>query len=554
MVHHFCSSSILASSFLLLLFLLPVSASPFSHVYHELDSESISGKEGRVAWRWLAEEAPTSSNVTTLDNSSFVLAAQRTHRKDPLEGYNYYTGGWNISDEHYWASVAYTAFPLFTIAFIWFVIFGLALFVFALYLCCCRRRKYSYSHFAYAVSLVLLIIFICAAIVGCVVLYRGQAKFHKTTLSTLGYVMSQANLTVENLRNFSDSLGKAKAVGVDQIFLPSNVQSSIDNIETKLNASASSLEDKSANNNKSIQKFLNGLQVSLILLAAVMLAFTFIGFLFSLCGMQFIVSVLIVVGWILVTVTFILCGVFLLFHNVLTDTCVAMDEWVSRPHAHTALDDILPCVDVATANESMYRSREVTYQLVGIVNQVITNISNQNFPPAFGAPLYYNQSGPLIPPLCNPYNSDMSDRTCLINEVTFDNSSMAWKAYECQTAIVNGNEICTTVGRITPSLYSQMIAATSVSKGLYQYGPFLTQLEDCSFARETFAAISTNNCPGLDKYTRWIYIGLDLVSAAVMLSLIFWIIFVRERRHRNYNKEFLTRSSQAPHPLQNKEP
>ncbi|KAJ1700307.1 hypothetical protein LUZ63_000086 [Rhynchospora breviuscula] len=549
MVHHFCSSSILASSFLWLFFLLPISASSFSHVYHEFDSESISGKEGRVTWRWLTEEAPTASNVTTLDNSSFVLAAQRTQRKDPLEGYNYYTGGWNISDQHYWASVAYTAFPLFTIASFWFVIFGFGLFVFALYLCCCRRRKYSYSHFAYAVSLVLLIIFICAAIVGCVVLYRGQAKFHKTTLSTLGYVMSQANLTVENLRNFSDSLGKAKAVGVDQIFLPSNVQSSIDNIETKLNASASSLEDKSANNNNSIKKFLNGLQVSLILLATAMLAFTFIGFLFSLCGMQFIVSVLIVVGWILVTVTFILCGVFLLFHNVLTDTCVAMDEWVSRPHAHTALDDILPCVDVATANESMYRSREVTYQLVGIVNQVITNISNQNFPPAFGAPLYYNQSGPLIPPLCNPYNSDMSDRTCLINEATFDNSSMVWKEYECQTAIVNGNEICTTVGRITPSLYSQMIAATSVSKGLYQYGPFLTQLEDCSFVRETFATISTNNCPGLDKYTRWIYIGLDLVSVAVMLSLIFWIIFVRERRHRNHNKEFLTRSSQAPHPL-----
>ncbi|KAJ4745731.1 envelope glycoprotein B [Rhynchospora pubera] len=543
MVHHFCSS------FLLLFFLLPISASSFSHVYHEFDSESISGKEGRVTWRWLAEEAPTASNVTTLDNSSFVLAAQRTQRKDPLEGYNYYKGGWNISDQHYWASVAYTAFPLFTIAFIWFVIFGLGLFVFALYLCCCRRRKYSYSHFAYAVSLVLLIIFVCAAVVGCVVLYRGQAKFHKTTLSTLGYVMSQANLTVENLKNFSDSLGKAKAVGVDQIFLPSNVQSSIDNIETKLNASASSLEDKSANNNNSITKFLNGLQVSLILLAAVMLAFTFIGFLFSLCGMQFIVSVLIVVGWILVTVTFILCGVFLLFHNVLTDACVAMDEWVSRPHSHTALDDILPCVDVATANESMYRSREVTYQLVGIVNQVITNISNQNFPPAFGAPLYYNQSGPLIPPLCNPYNSDMSDRTCLINEATFDNSSTVWKEHECQTAIVNGNEICTTVGRITPSLYSQMIAATSISKGLYQYGPFLTQLEDCSFVRETFATISTKDCPGLDKYTRWIYIGLDLVSVAVMLSLIFWIIFVRERRHRNNNKEFLTRSSQAPHPL-----
>jgi hypothetical protein len=61
------------------------------------------GKDGSGTWRWLAEEAHTASNATTLDNSSFVLAAQRTHRKDPLASYNYYTGGWNISDEHYWA-------------------------------------------------------------------------------------------------------------------------------------------------------------------------------------------------------------------------------------------------------------------------------------------------------------------------------------------------------------------------------------------------------------------------------------------------------------------
>jgi hypothetical protein len=96
------------------------------------------------------------------------------------------------------------------------------------------------------------------------VLYKGQAKFHKTTLSTIGYIVNQANLTIENLRNFSDSLGKAKAVGVDQIFLPSNVQSSIDNIETKLNASADSLEEKSKNNSKTIKNFLNELYVTIL--------------------------------------------------------------------------------------------------------------------------------------------------------------------------------------------------------------------------------------------------------------------------------------------------
>ena len=36
-------------------------------------------------------------------NSSFVLAAEKTRRKDPLDGLRDYAGGWNISDDHYWA-------------------------------------------------------------------------------------------------------------------------------------------------------------------------------------------------------------------------------------------------------------------------------------------------------------------------------------------------------------------------------------------------------------------------------------------------------------------
>ena len=37
-----------------------------------------------------------SKNSTTL-----ILAANRTHRRDPKDGFKFYTGGWNITNEHY---------------------------------------------------------------------------------------------------------------------------------------------------------------------------------------------------------------------------------------------------------------------------------------------------------------------------------------------------------------------------------------------------------------------------------------------------------------------
>ena len=35
------------------------------------------------------------------NETALVLAEERTRRKDPLDNLNYYTGGWNISNEHY---------------------------------------------------------------------------------------------------------------------------------------------------------------------------------------------------------------------------------------------------------------------------------------------------------------------------------------------------------------------------------------------------------------------------------------------------------------------
>ena len=69
-----------------------------------LVSSGFEGKEeGLVPWRRLAAVDGTNSSVQVVDNSSFILAAGRTHRRDPLNNFKDYTHGWNISEKHYWA-------------------------------------------------------------------------------------------------------------------------------------------------------------------------------------------------------------------------------------------------------------------------------------------------------------------------------------------------------------------------------------------------------------------------------------------------------------------
>ncbi|CAN1828457.1 hypothetical protein LINPERHAP1_LOCUS32236 [Linum perenne] len=500
-------------------------------------------------FRRSAVEIPSEPPVEEASSPIVALAAERTYRKDPLDSFKRYNGGWNISERHYWASinqsVGFTAAPLFLVGLIWFLGFGICLLLGCLCHFCCKKKIHGYSRIAYAISLICLVLFSIAAIIGCVVLYNGQGKFHRSTTQTLEYVVSQADSTVENLKNVSDYLASAKLLGVDQVFLPADVQTDIDQIGGRINSSASLLSEK---------------RLALIVVAAIMLVLTFLGLckpplptrllmfelhnvetqfefgnvcfvcdaVFSIFGMQSIVYILVVLGWILVAGTFILCGIFLLLHNVAGDACVAMDQWVQNPAAHTALDEILPCVDTATAQETLSKSKEVTSQLAEVVNQVITNMSNINFSPNF-KPLYINQSGPLVPILCNPFHADLTDRPCSPGEVDLNNATQAWSSYVCQ---VSPSGTCITTGRLTPTIYSQMVAAINVSFGLINYAPFLVSLEDCSFARQTFSDINRQHCPGLRRYSREVYIGLVIVSTAVMLSLIFWIIYGRERRHR----------------------
>ncbi|XP_031096709.1 uncharacterized protein LOC116000966 [Ipomoea triloba] len=501
-----------------------ISHFPLSGEIYSSD-EVIFGERRRVL-----DEEP--NDVEPPLNSSLILAAKRTYRKDPLDDFKRYTGGWNISNRHYWASVAFTAVPFFIVALIWFAIFGLCLLFICCCYCCCRREPYGYSRIAYALSLILLVLFTVVAIVGCVILYFGQGKFHSSTINTLDYVVKQANSTAGSLRDVSGYFSAAKQISVDKVFLPANVQSDIDGIQSKINSSASDLAQTAADNKDDIKDVIESVRIALIVLSAVMLALTFLGFVLSIFGVQFLVYILVIVGWFLVTATFILCGIFLLLHNVTGDTCVAMNQWVQNPTAQTALDDILPCVDNATAQETLTKTKEVTSQLTIVINQVITNVSNNNFAPVF-VPFYYNQSGPLVPQLCNPYNSDLTDRACSPGEVDFNNATQVWSKYVCQ---VSPSGLCVTPGRLTPDFYSQMMASVNVSYGLYNYGQFLVDLEDCDFVRDTFTEIHTTHCPGLRRYSQWVYIGLVIVAVSVMLSLTFWVIYGRERRHRVYTK------------------
>ncbi|XP_021892886.1 uncharacterized protein LOC110810884, partial [Carica papaya] len=375
-----------------------------------------------------------------------ILAANKTHRRDPTNNFNYYTGGWDITNSHYIFSVAYTAVPLVITAIIWFVVGGFFLLCACLCCCCCccRKKHANYSRTFYAICLIFLVLFTISAIVGTGILYAGQWRFYKSVEGTFGYLVQQGKNIFDNFQSLWSILASAKDIKLGGMnLLPINIQDSILNINSVIQQVSKLPMLSSQHSSQLLYHAMSPPRRALNVLAALMLFLTLVGLLLSVLGMRLLVYILTLIGWILVTITFLLCAVFLLFHNVVADTCVAMHEWVENPTANSALSQLLPCMDTDSAKEILNVTKVVSFLVVEVTNSYTTNITNQNFPPE-AAPLYYNQSGPLVPLLCNPIDQDFNRRECAPGEVDLSNATQViWKNYICQ---VSETGICTSEG------------------------------------------------------------------------------------------------------------
>lgn len=116
--------------------------------------------------------------------------------------------------------------------------------------------------------------------------------------------------------------------------------------------------------------------------------------------------------------------------SVVADTCTAMDQWVHDPAAESALSQLLPCLDAKTIGDTLDITKTMTSTAVDMTNAYTVNISNfDHFP--HNNPFYHNQSGPLVPLLCNPLDEHHNPRPCAPNEILLANASQVRMIFIC---------------------------------------------------------------------------------------------------------------------------
>ncbi|CAN1190678.1 hypothetical protein LINPERPRIM_LOCUS39990 [Linum perenne] len=454
-------------------------------------------------YKKLMQEMKQEYDESKIGITNVTLAAERTKRRDPLDGCRYYTGGWNYKSKHYWASVVFAALPLFIIAVVWFLSLGVFLCC-AFLRCCCRiwchdrKKRRPNAQLAYNVSLAILLISSIIAITGSVIIYVNQHKFYDKVFDAMEFIMNIALNVFDRLKVVVNAFANAAALASNQLSLPPDIQESINSVNTMVTAMARLPELQSSAMTNSIHHVLYPARLALNIVVGIVLALVLLGLLFSLLGLRRLVYVFAILSWIIIALLFFLSAVFLVFRIAVGDTCVAMEEWLRNPTTNSTMNQVLPCLSNSVANQTLYVSKATVYFMVNSTNQFDTAIANN----APAAAVAYNQSGPLIPPLCNPINPDMTDRACQPGEVNIGNVTEGFEKYKCEAS---SQGTCTTQGRLTPYMYDQLVAVVNVSYSLYTAGPFLVEVGQCSFVLKTLTEITDSYCPALRsaKHQLW---------------------------------------------------
>ncbi|KAK8608571.1 hypothetical protein V6N13_023992 [Hibiscus sabdariffa] len=464
------------------------------------------------------------------NGTSIVLAEKQTRRRDPLDHLNYYKGGWNITNRHYHASVAFSSFPFLVIASLWFLLFGLLM---VCACCCCHKyvKSYRCSPRAYVLCLVFIILFTIATVAGCIVMFDGEKRFVGTVYAASNYMVDQGRRISDGLTSVCEYLKSARYITLDNKFLSTDIISQIDTATSQLDAKKDTPYLTAKRVADTLSKITKQVNIALISITSTMLLVVFLGFCKPFGSpTNWLVIKFVIIGWIITTLTFVLCGAFLAFHNLMTDTCTAVDEWVQNPMAGSAIKELLPCVDKEFGRNVTETSKSVSNGLNNLLNFHISLVANADNIPPQAVGLYYNQSGPLLHTICDPYNAGNSTKqVCGEGEIASGNATQEWSKSVCQ---VSPAGICRTQGRLTPDLYRKMSSAANISYGLSNFVPFVASLVDCSLIWEILDYMHQHHCPGLTKHSRRVYIGLFVATISAMFCLVSWVFYGRERQDR----------------------
>ncbi|KAB2009013.1 hypothetical protein ES319_D10G139000v1 [Gossypium barbadense] len=435
-----------------------------------------------------------------------------TVRVDPLDNFNKYRGGFDITNKHYWSSVVFTGIYGYAIGLLWLlcgILYGI--YLLATTYCCKRNRKPNTKSVChkqcYLWPILLAIIFTILAVAASGLVLGGTVRFHseaKTVVDIIIRTANEASDTIYNttgaMKEMRDSLGDTNGTGEASSFLTTTSR--------RLDVEADDIARQARKNRRMIDR---GLQIvfivttvtiSLNLVAVIALSVT------GILRIRRPLYWLIGICWILTILCWLFFGIYFVLENFSGDTCTALENFQENPYNNT-LSSILPCDELLSAESVL---SDVSAGIYNLVNEVNANISELR------ATTY-----PNLAHVCNPFTAPpeytYQPNNCPANTIRIGDIPKILEVFTCSDA---NNGSCGEGQFISSNDYKTVEAYTSSVQNLLNVYPGMENLVQCQSVKDAFSEILGHHCKPWKRAARMAWGAMVFLSIIMVILVLIW--------------------------------
>ncbi|KAF5195098.1 transmembrane protein [Thalictrum thalictroides] len=440
-----------------------------------------------------------------------------TIRIDPLDNFNKYKGGFDITNKHYWSSTAFTGIYGYAIGAFWLlcgVLFGG--YLLATTFCCSNRKKRKLqkrvpcSRQCYLWPIIVGVSFTFLAIIISGVVIGGTTRFHSRAKTVMDIIIDTADGASNTIYNVTDAMRGIR----DNIALSNEgdrTSNFLNNTSQRLDKDAAELSRQAKKNRRLIDKGLKIVYITTVTIVSINMVAVIA---LSVCGfLRFRKAfyMLLILCWFIAALCWVSFGLYFFVEKFTGDTCTALGDFQQDPH-NNSLSSIVPCDELISAESVLLDTRVGLFNLINEVNQ---NISTMQLPASLGR----NQVS-----ICNPFSAapeyNYQPDNCPPNTIRIGDIPQILKMFTCsgERATCGQRQFLSNDSMRTVEAY------TSSIQNLLNAFPGMESLVDCQVVKDAFTKILLKHCKPLKKFVKMVWASMVALSTIMVVLVLTWAV------------------------------
>eukprot|EP00268_Persea_americana_P034537 TRINITY_DN34172_c0_g1_i5.p1 TRINITY_DN34172_c0_g1~~TRINITY_DN34172_c0_g1_i5.p1 ORF type:complete len:545 (+),score=75.39 TRINITY_DN34172_c0_g1_i5:799-2433(+) len=428
-----------------------------------------------------------------------------TVRVDPLDKFQKYRGGYNISNKHYWSSTAFTGKYGYSIAALW-LLGGLIYCGFRFITLCWTNKKWrkpkrlTCSRQCYFCPIILGVLFTFLAIIASGIALGGNSRFHSRAKTVMNIILNAADEASGAIYNVTRAIETMQAnVGIQDSI------SHLNSTTRRLNQGAADIQRQALKNRHWINKGLKILYASTNVVVSLNLIAVLAMLVSGVLRLRRALYLFIFVCWFFTVICWLYFGVYFFIEKFAGDSCTALVQYQQDPRS-SSLSSILPCDDLLSAKLVLQDAKEGIYDLI---DQVNANIS---------ATPILNQVR-----ICNPFSGppdyNYQPETCSNNAMGIGEIPKLLERFTCSGG---DGRTCREGEFISASSFRTILVYSSSIQDLMNAFPGMENLVDCQMVKDVINEILFKQCKPVTKYIHMVWAAMTALSTIMVILVLTW--------------------------------